>query len=225
MIIVATVGLLLATAPSRAEDAGAVWPEFKAGRSLPVIEVIDDNGRVRSTAEWKGVPMILAPIYSRCPLACPLIARGLKKGVAKSSAPPSSYRVVLFSFDPHDTPADLRRFRDRERLPLGWTVAKAVRNDDTRRLLDAAGYRYAEAGGTFIHENAVIALTADLRTAAMLRGTSYDIDDALAAAQGRRGWVGRFGGWLLAPLLFISMLAAVYLLTLLGARAPTTNAR
>ncbi len=181
---------------------------------LPNIDVVDDNGRVRSTAEWRGTPTILAPMYCRCPLACPLIAEGLKRGAASSSASPSGYRVVLFSFDPHDTPADLRRFRERHQIPLSWTIATAARNGDARRLLDAAGYPYGEAGGHFTHPNEVIMLTSSLDVAKVLPGTSYDIDGALAIARGRSDWIGRYGGWMLAALLFVCLLSVIYLMTL-----------
>lgn len=193
--------------------------EFILGVRIPDIEIIDDNGRTRSTAEWKGIPTILAPLYSRCPLACPMIAQGLKRGVAQSDASSSSYRVVLFSFDPRDTPADLRRFRERNQIPLAWTVAASPRKGDARRLLDTIGYRYGEAGGHFTHPNAVIALTSNLTTAKFLLGTTYDIDDALAASRGRRDWIGRYGGWMLALLLFVCLLAVIQLVTLLGTRS------
>jgi len=176
---------------------------------------------VRSTAEWNGVPTMIAPMYARCPIACPLIASALKRGVAQSAAAPSTYRIVLFSFDPHDTPADLRRFREREGIPLAWTVAAAANKGDARRMLDAIGYHYGEAGGYFTHPNEVIALTADLKTAKALVGTSYDIDDLLAAARGGRDWIGRYGGWMLALLLLACLLSVIHLVTLFTARPRT----
>jgi len=190
-----------------------------SGQQLPNIDIVDDSGRVRSTAEWSGIPTILAPMYTRCPIACPLIVSALKRGVAQSSATPSTYRVVLFSFDPHDTPADLRRFREREGIPLAWTVATAAKKGDARRMLDAIGYRYGEAGAYFTHPNEVIALTPDLKTAKALVGTNYDIDDLLAAARGGRDWTGRYGGWILAILLLVCLLSVIQLLTFFGARS------
>src|SRR3954454_6169476 len=123
---------LLLFAPAIAYGTEIVSSEFVTGKPLPIIDIIDDAGRVRSTSDWKGIPTIIAPMYARCPVACPLIASALKRGVAQSSAAPSTYRVVLFSFDPHDTPADLRHFREREGIPLAWTVAAAAHPGDAR---------------------------------------------------------------------------------------------
>ena len=62
----------------------------------------------------------------------------------------------------------------------------------------------------------MIALTADGKTAKYLLGTNYDIDDALDAARGGVDWIGRYGGWILATLLLVCLLSAVYLVTLVG---------
>jgi protein SCO1/2 len=189
---------------------------------LPAINVTDDNGRTRSTAEWSGVPTIVAPMYARCPVACPLIAEGLKRAVAESNASPASYRVVLFSFDPRDTPRDLQLFRERHRIPLAWSMV-TTKGNDARRFFDALDYRYGDAHGLFTHTDAVIVLSADLRQAKVLYGTNHsgrDIDGALAIARGRQDWIGRFGGWILALLIFVAMLSAIALVTMTGPRVP-----
>jgi len=194
--------------------------EFPVGATIPTIELIDDTGRTRSTAEWRGTPTILAPMYARCPIACPLIVQGLKSGTAESSADPSTYRVVIFSFDARDTPADLHRFRVRHNLPLAWTVVTA-KPADTRRLLDAIGYRVGDANGLLAHPNVVVALTPDLKTAKYLAGTTYrggEIDEALNIARGGRDWIAQSGGLVLAILLLVCSLSAVHLFTLFGTR-------
>lgn len=195
-----------------------------AAAAPPLIDVIDETGRTRSISEFRGAPVILAPMYAHCPLACPLIARGLKKGLAQADANPSQFRVVLFSFDPRDTPADLRLFRDRQDLPLAWSIVRAKNSADAHRFLDALGYRYADTNGLFEHVNAVVALTSDLQPAKFLYGTTYsgrDLDEALAIARGRRDWIGRYGGWILAALLFIALLSVIYIMTTIGSGKKT----
>jgi protein SCO1/2 len=218
-IALALLWIIVATALHGAQGV-SVAPEFPVGETVPAFDFTDDSGRVRSSLEWRGIPTILAPMYTRCPAACPLIVEGLKKGISESSAPPSSYRVVVFSFDPRDMPVDLRRFRERHELSLAWTVATA-RPADARRLLESIGYRVGDANGLIDHPNAVVVLSGDLKTSKYLFGTAYpgrEIDAALAVARGGRDWLGQFGGWMLALLLLASVLSAVYLVTLLGIR-------
>jgi hypothetical protein len=83
-------------------------------------------------------------------------------------------------------------------------------------MLDSVGYHFASVNGLFDHPNLVIALTADLKTAKYMPGTSYDVDAALETARGGRDWVGQFGGAMLALLLLVCVLSAVYLFALLG---------
>lgn len=180
------------------------------------ISVMDEFGRQRSMSEFRGAPVLLAPMYAHCPLACPMIARSLKKGLAQSNASPASYRVILFSFDPRDTPADLQLFRERQQLPLSWTIVRANSSADAHRFLDALGYRYADTNGLFNHLNAVVALTPQLQPAKFLLGTSYrarDIDEALRVASGERDWVGKYGALLLGVLIFTALLSMIYILS------------
>ncbi|MGZ5494661.1 MAG: SCO family protein [Thermoanaerobaculia bacterium] len=180
--------------------------------ALPIITFIDDAGRVRSMEQWRGTPTILVPIYTRCPSECLLITRSLKHGVLESKANPATYRVVLFSFDPRDTPADLRAFRDRERVPLPWTIATA-RPEAVRSLMDAIGFQFADANGRFLHPSFAVALTPDLQPAKTLAGSAFDGDDidrALAIARGGGDWVDRYGTYALALLILVCTLSVVY---------------
>ena len=209
------ISLLIAPA-AVGERTGIVPSQFVRGTPILDIDIIDERGRVRSTREWSGTPTIIAPLYTRCPVVCPMIVQAVKKGVAGSSASPADYRVVLFSFDPRDTPRDLQRLRRQQNVPIGWTIAAAAKKGDARRLLDGIGYHYGEANGHFTHPAAIISITADGKAAAMLTGTSYDIDVALASARGANDWIDRYGGWMLAVLLFIALLSVIYLATMVN---------
>ena len=176
---------------------------------LARIEFFNDRGETRTAGDWRGLPAILAPVYTRCPTACPLIVAGLKKALAASNARPGTYRVILFSFDPRDTPADLRRFREQHGIPIDWTIASA-REPDIRALTDSIGFHYAQTGGGFAHPNMIVGLTPQLRVSKVLTGTEYragDIEDVLAG----RDWLDRYAGPIVAALLFVMLGAAGYL--------------
>lgn len=206
--------LLMLAPEARAGGAAAVAPEYASGRDIPMIDITDDSGTTRSLATFKGSPVILAPFFTRCPLACPMITQGLIRAESKSSAKLGTYRVLMLSFDPRDNAESLRKFRERQHVPLAWTVATA-KPADVRKLLDSLGYSYGEAGGLYTHPNLVIAFTPELKTAKYMMGTQYDLDEALAIAQGSKDWIGRYGAIALAILLFVCISSAVYLLTLI----------
>jgi cytochrome oxidase Cu insertion factor (SCO1/SenC/PrrC family) len=171
--------------------------------AVATIHIVDDSGRTRSVDEWRGAPTIVVPMYTRCPLACPAIAENLKR--ATQDMDPNSFRVVFFSFDPRDTTADLRAFRERHRLPLAWTLANASAGE-TRALLDSLDYRVSDV---MSHPNAVIVLTRDLQTSRTFNASS--VSDALAFARGGSDLLGRFGGAALAVALLMCTLSAILL--------------
>ena len=178
------------------------------------IPFVDDTGRTRSVEEWRGNPAIVVPMYTRCPLACPLIAENLRR--ATLNLDPASYRVIFFSFDPRDTPRDLHAFRDRHQLPLAWTMAVANRAD-ALRFFDSIGFRSSE---TMSHTSEVVILTPDLDIAKIAYGTNIDastIESGLAVARGGRDWLGTFGDVALAGALLLAILASIHLVTLLSA--------
>lgn len=220
--LLSAIALLTLAIGAQGADVALDRAEYAAGREIPMIDIVDDNGTTRSLASFKGAPMILAPVYTSCPLACPTIANGLVAAAAKSDESPGTYRVVFLSFDPKDDVAALRRFREQQRLPLAWTVAKA-KPADVRRLLDAVGYSYGEVNGQFTHPNLVIAFTPELKTAKYMMGTTYDLDEALSVARGATDWVHRYGALGISLLLFACISSLVYLVFLIRRPADQTS--
>lgn len=193
------------------------------GRAVPAITWIDENGRTRELSQFAGYPLILLPIYTRCRGACVQNVDQLKKALADSSADPRQFRVLLFSFDSTDRPATLAKYRDRENIPLGWSIGTASQpNIDA--LLESIGFQVGKAGTEFMHPNMLIFLDSKLRVARWIYGTDYsarDVDLALKVASGGSDWIGRYSEWLYALLLFagsVLCVALCYYLAQLNAR-------
>ena len=191
---------------------------------MPQINWIDETGRVRQLSDFAGFPVVLLPIYTRCPGACVANVDQLKNGLAGSSADPRQFRVLLFSFDATDTPAKLAAYRTREKIPLGWFVGTSSElNIDS--LLESIGFQYGTAGTEFAHANLLIFLDSNLRIAKWIYGTDYssrDVEFALKVATGESDWIGQHSQLLYAQLLFASSILCValsyYLLQLNSAR-------
>jgi cytochrome oxidase Cu insertion factor (SCO1/SenC/PrrC family) len=195
-------------------------------RTVASINWIDDTGRARQLSEFAGYPLILLPIYTRCYGACVQNIDRLKQTLAAVSNDPSQFRVLLFSFDAGDTPATLTTYREREKIPLGWSVGGAMQ-PDIDALLESIGLQIGKAGAEFTHPNALIFLDPNLRIAKWIYGTDYssaDVDRALQIATGRNDWIGQHGDFLYAVLLFgatILCVALVYHLRQFRAVAPS----
>ena len=201
------------------------------GHSVAPINWTDDAGRVRGLSEFAGYPMILLPIYTRCPTACIANVDHLKTALSGSSADPRQFRVLLFSFDSSDTPEKLTAYRTREKIPLSWFVGTGTQqNIDV--LLESIGFQYGRAGKEFTHPNVVLFLDSQLRIAKWIYGTDYsggDVDHALKIAAGESDWIGEHSEWLYTLLVLASSVLCValvyYLAQLAVVRRRTREAR
>src|SRR4249920_1470085 len=77
------------------------------GKSAAPVTWIDEGGRAHRLSEFAGYPTILLPVYTRCRTACLTNLGQLKAALADSTADPTQFRVLLFSFDHTDTPGVL----------------------------------------------------------------------------------------------------------------------
>ncbi len=86
---------------------------LEPGDAMPDVALIDQNDKRRSLAEWRGTPVLLTFIYTRCPLPnyCPLMDRNfvaIQRLVQADPALQGRLRLISVSFDPdYDTPAVL----------------------------------------------------------------------------------------------------------------------
>jgi protein SCO1/2 len=183
------------------------------GHSVAPINWTDDAGRVRRLSEFAGFPVILLPIYTRCPTACVANVDQLKAALSDSSADPRQFRVLLFSFDASDTPEKLTAYRSRENIPLGWFVGTGTQQN-IDALFESIGFQYGRAGTEFTHPNVVLFLDSKLRIAKWIYGTDYsggDVDRALKVAAGESDWIGQHSEWLYTLLLLASSVLCVAL--------------
>jgi protein SCO1/2 len=119
-------------------SASSGFELLKPGELVPDTPFVDQNGRKRHFADFKGSPLAITFIYTKCPLPtfCPLMDRhfaSLQKSIEKEGSL-GRVHLVTVSFDPvTDTPpvlkahaktlgADLRR----------WTFLTGDRDDIDR---------------------------------------------------------------------------------------------
>ncbi len=211
MRLLTVIAIVLVTADARGNNTIEVAPQ--RGRSVASITWIDDTGRSRQLTEFAGYPLILLPIYTRCHGACVQNVDRLKQTLAAVSTDAGQFRVLLFSFDAGDTPATLTKYREREKVPLSWSVGSATQRD-IDELLESIGFQIGRAGWDFTHPNLLIFLDPNLQIGKWIYGTDYstaDIDRALQIATGRTDWIGGHGDFLYAVLLFAATILCVAL--------------
>jgi protein SCO1 len=121
-----------------APAAASGFELLKPGEPVPKGAFVDQDGRKRSFESFRGSPVVLTFIYTRCPLPtfCPLMDRHfvtIQKSL-KGDAALGRVRLVTVSFDPaHDTPAVLKKHARELKADLGrWTFLTGDRDEVDR---------------------------------------------------------------------------------------------
>jgi protein SCO1/2 len=102
------------TANSLAAPASSGFELLKPGEAVPDGAFVDQDGRTRDFASFKGSTLLVTFIYTRCPMPtfCPLMDRNFAAVQARLKSDPTlkAVQLVSISFDPStDTPAVLKK--------------------------------------------------------------------------------------------------------------------
>jgi protein SCO1/2 len=125
--------------PAVATAAASGFEMIKEGDPVPDQPFVDEAGRTRRFADWRGRAVAITFIYTRCPIPtfCPMMDRhfaAVQKTVRGTPALVDRVQLVSISFDPeHDTPAVLRAHAAKVGArPETWTFLTGPRDDIDR---------------------------------------------------------------------------------------------
>ncbi len=131
-------------------------------------------------------PVVLAPVYYRCPMLCSQILSGVVAGLRPLSLKPGrDFEVVAISFNPADTPAEATLKRNQYSHSYssragtkGWHFlvgSQAAIN----AVMQSIGfhYRWDPVNKIFVHASGVMVITPEGRVARYLYGVEYEPKD------------------------------------------------
>jgi protein SCO1 len=203
---------LAALAPARAVESPVaselpralrdVGIEQRIGEHLPLDLLLrgEDGEPVRLGEFFGDKPVILAPVYYRCPMLCTLVLEGLARSlkVLRLGAA-TDYRLVAFSINPDEGPGDAapRRARaldlyGRDGAEEGWHFLTGSR-EAIHRLTTALGFRYAydAESGEYLHAATIIVASPEGIVSRYFFGTEYAPKDLrLGLVEASRGAIG-----------------------------------
>src|SRR5690348_12940405 len=123
----------------------------RLGERVPLdLAFRDDNGASITLGScFHGRPVILTPVYYKCPMLCTLTLNQLTRSLNMiSQNVGEQFDIVTFSFDPRETPGlaaekkrmYLKAYR-RQGAETGWHFLTGS-EDSIHRLADAIGFHY-----------------------------------------------------------------------------------
>ncbi len=194
-----------ATLPAQ-DDAGKVVREVgfdqKLGELLPLsLRFHHDSGRELTLGDLFGMrPVILAPVYYRCPMLCNQLLNGLTRSLKPLSLDAGKdFDVIAVSIDPSEMPelaakkkANYLERYDRPGTESGWHFLTGE-PPSIAELTRAIGFRYRYNPRTrlYAHAAGVVVVTPDGRLARYFYGIDFPAKDLQAELE--RARTGRVG--------------------------------
>jgi protein SCO1 len=140
-----------APADAPAPSASSGFELLKPGEAVPDGSFVDQTGTSRTFGAFKGSPVVVTFIYTKCPIAtfCPLMDQhfaSIQRKLKDSGGFKSKVQLVSVSFDPIvDTPAVLREHAKKVGADTKtWTFLTGDR-DEIDRFASRFGVQIARA--------------------------------------------------------------------------------
>jgi protein SCO1/2 len=166
--------------------------EAKVGESVVDVLLEDQDGKPLHLSDYRGHPLALTFIYTRCPLPefCPRIMKNFQELEAAIENDPDlrkSARLLSISFDVEfDRPEVLNAFgsafvKDRGQGPFArWKLATGTK-EAIDRLGRYFGLLFFKEDGQFTHSLVSVVIGPDGKLARELSGNDWTPEEALAA--------------------------------------------
>ncbi len=189
-IAILSAGLAAAQTPQFGVPAmlKGVGIDQRLDSQLPLeARFTDESGQsVRLGQYFHGKPVIIAPVYYRCPMLCTLVLSGLVSSLQKISLEPGrDFEVLAISFDPRETP-DLAKAKRENYLRKynrpadddGWHFLTG-QEAAIHQAMEALGfnYRWDDRQKQWAHASAIIVATPEGRTSRYFYGVAYKSRD------------------------------------------------
>lgn len=181
------------------KDLSGIGIDEKLGQFIPLdLTFYDENGNPVSLKQLIHTPLILAPVFYRCPNVCSFLLFNLAGVINKlPSEPGKEYQVWTVSFDETEKP-DLAFEKKKMYLKMiekpfpedAWRFLTGDK-ENIHKLTDAIGFHFKKQGEDFLHPVTLVILSPDGKITRYMYGTEFlPFDLKMALLEASEGRVG-----------------------------------
>jgi protein SCO1/2 len=183
------------------KDVG-IFTQLGAQVDISAAGFTDVNGRRGALKDFSspGKPILIAPVYFKCPRLCGLLLDGVYALLSEISLEISKdFSVLVVGFDPTETPADAKAVMNKFNARLTGDAARHASDiqflvgDEvsTARLMDELGFKFMRDGKDFAHSAAVMILTPGGEISQYFTGITFPSWDVrLSLVEASKGVIG-----------------------------------
>lgn len=163
----------------------------QVGDQVPDFTFINQNGKRIHLAQFRGKPLLLTFIYTRCPLPdfCLLMSNNFSEILKQLHEQPTGFddaQLLSISIDPeHDTPDVLRQYGkhyvgDVDPSFQHWQFATGS-PQQIQKAADYFGLSYNQKSGQIVHSLSTVLIGPDGKVRAIYLGNDWKPADVVAA--------------------------------------------
>lgn len=165
--------------------------ELKTGDVMPDAELLAENGHTVRLSDFRGSALAFTFIFTRCPLPeyCPRMNQNFRHArnlLIERAGGPTNWQFLSISFDPEfDKPGVLTRYADSYRGASAdrWLFAAAPTNV-MAEMASKLDFRFANEGGSFIHNLRTVVLDTKGRIFRQFDGNKWKAQELADASAG-----------------------------------------
>jgi len=135
------------------------------GDILPDYSFLDENGAEVSLSRYRGQPVAITFIFTRCPVPeyCPAMMRNfgnVDELLREHQSAPKSWRLLTISFDPKfDTPEAMRSYGNTFGYNAdNWSLLSATSLEPIKSIAKNVGLKFGKKDGSYLHNLRTVVL-------------------------------------------------------------------
>ncbi len=151
------------------------------GKYMGNHTLIDQDGRRFNLGGFRGIPIIISLIYTRCSHICPTITMNLRNAIKEAKKDfGGKFKTITIGFDvENDTPTRMKEYgQDFTHNFQDWIFAAAER-DTIDRLAKELGFYYKKMESGFDHLNVVTIIDGEGKIFKHIYGIDFKPEEIL----------------------------------------------
>ncbi len=160
------------------------------GDEVPDFTLVNQNGQTIQFHEFRGKPLLLTFIYTRCPFPdyCPRMSTNFAQVMLQLQKDPKAFgqaQLLSISIDPeHDKPAVLRSYGERyvgrvDPRFAHWEFVSGS-TEQVRKVADFFGLAYNQKDGQIVHGLVTVLIGRDGKVVKVYSGSDWKPDQVAA---------------------------------------------
>lgn len=158
------------------------------GDILPDHEFFDENGEPVRFSDFRGIPVALTFVFSRCPVPeyCPRMMNHfstVREKLDSDPEAPENYRLLTISFDSeNDTPEVMKAWATHFGHQPGqsWSLLSNPDSQVIDSVASLVGLRFGEANGTLQHNLRTVVLDGNGVIQALFTDETWSVDELIS---------------------------------------------